>query len=302
MTADPVIHATAHKLFSLTRALAIASNTFRDLVRQKVFYFMLVFALILIGASLALASISSRGQLQTVMDVSLGAMGVFSILLGVLSTAMLLPKDIEDRTLYTILAKPVARFEYLLGKLLGVVAILALAIVLMTGVFCVVLWYWQGKEIEIIPFQYPPAEAAQRIEQVRTGTFTLSLFGGIFVVLLRAVVCATLTLMLSCFATSWLFTVMVSFAAIIIGHLVPIARNVWQNPTAFGADPPWYMDGFLRLVTIAFPDMQIFNVVDEIALGTNVAPAIFATIAGLSAGYVAVYLLVGYLFFIWREL
>ncbi len=302
MTADPAIHAAAHKLFSFTRVWAIAANTFRDLVRQKVFYFMLVFALILIGASLALASINSRGQLQTVIDVSLGAMGVFSILLAVLATAMLLPKDIEDRTLYTILAKPVARFEYLAGKLLGVVGILALAIVLMAGVFCIVLWYWRGREIAAIPFYYDPAEAAQRIELVRSGTFTPSLFGGVFVVLLRSIVCAALTLMISCFATSWLFTVIVSFAAVIIGHLVAIARNVWQNPASFGVDPPWYMDGFLRLVTVAFPDMQIFNIVDEIALGTNVAPAIFATIAGLSAGYIAVYLLVGYVFFIWREL
>lgn len=302
MSADPAIHASTHKLFSFTRVLAIASNTFRDLVRQKVFYFMVVFALILIAASMALGSISSQGRLQTVIDVSLGAMSVFSVLLAVLATAMLLPKDIEDRTLYTILAKPVARFEYLLGKLLGVVAILTLAIVLMTGFFCIMLWYWQGQEIEAIPMNYAPEEAAQRIAQVKDGTFTASLFGGIFVVLLRAVVCSTLTLMLSCFATSWLFTVIVSFMAIIVGHLVPIARSAWQNPSMIGADPAWYMDGFLRLVTIAFPDMQIFSVVDEVALGTQIAPAIFATIAGLSFGYVAVYLLVGYLFFLWREL
>ncbi|MEO6788849.1 MAG: hypothetical protein ABI318_22230, partial [Chthoniobacteraceae bacterium] len=59
-------HASAHKLFSFRRTAAIAANTFRDLVRQKVFYFMLVFALILIGTSLGLASLSFQGQLQTV--------------------------------------------------------------------------------------------------------------------------------------------------------------------------------------------------------------------------------------------
>src|SRR5688572_28138877 len=104
------VHSTAHKLFSTTRTFAIAGNTLRDLVRQKVFYFMVVFALILIGTSLALVALSFKGQLATVMDVSLGSMQVFSMLLAVLATAMLLPKDMEDRTLYTILAKPVARF------------------------------------------------------------------------------------------------------------------------------------------------------------------------------------------------
>ena len=65
-----VAHASAHKLFSFRRAAAIAGNTLRDLVRQKVFYFMLVFAVVLIGMSLVLAALSFQGQLQTVMDVS----------------------------------------------------------------------------------------------------------------------------------------------------------------------------------------------------------------------------------------
>ena len=96
---------------------------------------MIVFALILIGMSLFLVTVSFQGQLQTLMDVSLGAMSVFSMFLAVLATAMLVPKDMEDRTLYTILAKPVARFEYLLGKLCGVAAMLTIAMVLMTGFF-----------------------------------------------------------------------------------------------------------------------------------------------------------------------
>jgi hypothetical protein len=59
---------------------------------------------------------------------------------------------------------------------------------------------------------------------------------------------------------------------------------------------------FLKALTVFFPDMLIINVVDDIAVGTKLDPAIFASIAGLGIGYVAVYLLVGYLFFAWREL
>ena len=153
--------ASAHKLFSFRRTGAIAGNTFRDLVRQKVFYFMIVFALILIGMSLFLVTLSFQGQLQTLMDVSLGAMSVFSMFLAILSTAMLLPKDMEDRTLYTILAKPVARFEYLLGKLCGVAAMLTVAMVLMTAFFSTVLFVWQERELSRIEAEHPVAEAAQ---------------------------------------------------------------------------------------------------------------------------------------------
>ena len=76
---------------------------------------------------------------------------------------MLLPKDMEDRTLYTILAKPVARFEYLLGKLCGVAAMLTVATLLMTTFFSAVLGVWQGRELDRIAEQYPVAEAAQEL-------------------------------------------------------------------------------------------------------------------------------------------
>jgi ABC-2 type transport system permease protein len=299
---QPVVHAAAHKLFSFGRTFAIAGNTFRDLVRQKVFYFMLIFALILIGASLALVGITFQGHLQTIMDVSLGAMSVFTMLLAVLSTAMLLPKDMEDRTLYTILAKPVARFEYLLGKLLGVAAILAVAILLMTAVFTLVLWFWQGREIAIIEANYMPDRAAQEVAKLREGTFSPTLYGAVGVLLLRAMVCSALTLMISCFATSWLFTVVTSFVAIVIGHLIPIARSAWQDPLAAGISAGGGTDWFLRVITVVFPDMQLFNVVDDIAVGSKVDPAIFGSVAGLGVGYLAVYLLVAWLFFAWREL
>ena len=295
------VHASAHKLFSLRRAWAIAANTFRDLVRQKVFYFMLVFGLILIGISLTLASLSFQGQLQTVMDVCLGAMSVFTMLLAVLATAMLLPKDMEDRTLYTILAKPVSRFEYLVGKLAGVTMILLVATLLMTAAFLVVLYFWQGREIENLQFGEFPDRAAAAIAKIKSGTFTPTLFGGIGVIFLRAIVCAALTLMLSCFATSWLFTVIVSLMVILAGHLVPIARSVWQGPVG-AAEAPFHIAILLRLITVFVPDMQLFNVVDDIAVGINVDADVFLRIAGLGAGYVLVYLLVGWLFFAWREL
>ena len=297
-----IVHASAHKLFSFRRTAAIAGNTFRDLVRQKVFYFMIVFALLLIGASLALVSLSFQGHLETIMHASLGAMTFFTILLAVLSTAMLLPKDMEDRTLYTILAKPVARFEYLVGKLAGVALMLLAATALMTAVFCVVLAYWQRREIGEIEQTVPAARAAVEIAKLKAGTFTPTLFGGIGVIFLRSLVCATLTLMLSCFATSWLFTVTTALMMILIGNLVPIARSVWQGPFGGTADLPFHLAILLRFIAVVFPDMQLFNVVDDIAVGLQIGGDVFLRVAGLGAGYIAIYLLAGYLFFAWKEL
>src|SRR6267142_6167571 len=124
----------------MRRTLAIASNTLIDLTRQKVFYVLLIFALVLIGSSVFLARFSFQQEFQILKDISLGAMSIFSSLLAIVATARLIPQDIEDRTVYTILAKPVPRLEYLLGKLLGVLLLLAISIALMSALFAAVLY------------------------------------------------------------------------------------------------------------------------------------------------------------------
>lgn len=295
--------AAAHKLFSLRRVTAIAGTTFRDLVRQKVFYFMLVFAMILIGMSLVMVQLSFRGQVESVKDISLGAMSIFTMLLAVLSTAVLLPRDMEERTLYTILAKPVARFEYLLGKLVGVGIMLLVATLLMAAAFSLVLYFWQSRQIAAIEATVEVARAPFEIEHLKSGTFTGTLYAGIGVIFLRALVCAALTLMVSAFATSWLFTVVAAFMMILIGHLIPIARTVWTDPGSIGlTEVPWYAGAFLKLIAIFCPDMQLFDIVNEIAVGTVVPMGIFLDIIGVGLGYFAIYVLVAWLFFAWKEL
>src|SRR3954468_3696208 len=110
---------THHRAFSLGRVVAITATTLTDLTRQKVFYVVLIFALLLIGSSVFMARFTFQQEFQILKDISLGAMSIFSSLLAIVATARLIPQDVEDRTVYSILAKPVSRFEYLLGRLSG---------------------------------------------------------------------------------------------------------------------------------------------------------------------------------------
>ena len=119
---------------------AIARNTFTELVRQKIFYIILVFALCAIGSSLFMARLTFQEEFQMLKDVCLGAMSIFTSLLAILATANFLPKDLEERTIYNLLSKPVPRFVYLLGKLAGIILLLLLFTLLMSAVFCLVLW------------------------------------------------------------------------------------------------------------------------------------------------------------------
>ncbi len=135
-TAAPI---RRHRWFSPGRVLTIAGGTFTQLVRMKVFSFMAIFALLLIGTSFAFADLKTDQELKMLKDVALAAMALFSMLFAIAGTALLIPRDIEDRTLYTILCKPVPRLEYLLGKLTGVVWLLLISLVCMDVLFSAVL-------------------------------------------------------------------------------------------------------------------------------------------------------------------
>lgn len=129
-----------HRPFSVARVAALAGNTLTELVRLKVFYFLLIFALLLIGNSLFMARLSFQQEFQVLKDVSLGAMSIFTSLLAIVASAQLIPRDVEDRTIYTILAKPVPRYEYLIGKLAGVLLLLGLSILAMSALFLGILF------------------------------------------------------------------------------------------------------------------------------------------------------------------
>src|SRR5205814_7092672 len=129
-----------YRPFSFARINAITVNTLTELTRLRVFYVLLVFALLLICSPIFMAQFSFQHEFQILKDVSLGAISIFTSLLAIVATARLLPQDLEDRTVYTILAKPVPRFEYVLGKIAGVLLLLAISTLLMSAAFLLVLY------------------------------------------------------------------------------------------------------------------------------------------------------------------
>jgi len=196
-------------------------------------------------------------------DISLGAMSVFSSLLAILATANFLPKDIEDRTIYTILAKPVPRFSYLLGKLVGILLLLALSILLMTGLFLAVLWLRERGVLFETRAQMAGGSAedlALALKEVTNSTFNANLFPGIVIIFVKSALLASLTLFLSTFASSGLFAILMAIAIYFIGHLQATAREFWLA----GVDVHWWARLLSALVALLFPDLQAFNYVDDV--------------------------------------
>jgi ABC-type Na+ efflux pump permease subunit len=287
-----------HTFFSPARISAIAGNTLLELVRLKVFYFLLLFALLIIGSSAFMVRFSFQEQFQVLKDVSLGAMSIFTWLLAVLATAMLLPKDIEDRTLYTILAKPVPRFEYLLGKMLGVLLLLLISTLVMSAMFAAALYLRQQAVIADTMSGFPPDQAAEAVRQIKEGVFTWSLLPGVITIYLKAALFSAVTLFISTYASSWIFTIIISVMIYLIGHVQAIAREYWLASSSASA----LTKVFLALVSLLFPDLQLFNLIDDIVAGNAINMVLFAKTCAVGVSYILVYLLVAYCVFANKEL
>ena len=281
-------------MISFSRIWTIATATFTQLVRMKVFYFLLFFCAAVIAASLIVISASPDQELKLIKDVGFGSMSLFTIMFAIAGTAVLLPRDLEDRTLYTILTKPVRRPEYLLGKLVGVLLLVAVSLAVMQVVFSAVLYLRQSQILDRelaaiadravrIPAtaEYAEGEADQLRSTISAQGLTPSLLLAPLSIFLKASVAAAFTLLLATFASSTLFTGICGVAVYIIGHFQSLARDYLLT----GEAPALYARVLAALTALVFPDMKVFDIVDDVTAGTAIPLGAVAKMTGLALLY-----------------
>jgi len=293
--------AARYRAFSFARVLAITLNTLTELTRLKVFYVLLVFALLLIGSSIFMAQFTFQQEFQILKDISLGAMSIFTSLLAIVATARLIPQDIEDRTVYTILAKPVPRFEYVLGKIAGVLLLLAISTLVMSAAFFLVLYAREQTVLHITMRQMsmaPREQVDDALRAIRSSAINIDIFPGIVIIYLKACLLAALTLFVSTFATTNIFTIVVMVFVYFIGHLQATAREYWLQEHGSGL----VTRVFLAVVALLFPDLQAFNLVDDIVAGTAISLGLFLKTAALGIFYTTIYTLLAAFVFYGKEL
>ena len=115
----------------IQRILAIGMNTYREAIRQKVLYIFVLFTVVLIFLALFLGQLTLGADVKVLKDMGLASMMIFGALISIFVGVGLVFKEIERKTIYTILSKPVSRNEFILGKYVGLVMTLAVEISLM---------------------------------------------------------------------------------------------------------------------------------------------------------------------------
>ncbi|MEM1059573.1 MAG: ABC transporter permease subunit [Verrucomicrobiota bacterium] len=295
---------------SLSRIYLIARNTLTEAMRQRVLNILLLFALVAIASAFLFDDLTLEADaFKFIKDFSLGAMSVFGLLIALMSTAALLPTELENRTVYTILAKPVHRAEFLLGKFLGVLVLLAVALFLMSVVFFVVLflkeqWVIGPMEEHLAQMASsgasPEALAHQSrlIEQAYAAARDPDIFQALLLIYAKLAFTASIAMVISTFATSTIFTVATTFMIYLIGHLQSTARETWQAQ----ADEFSLASIGLGVLVLLLPDMNTYSLIDEILAGTEVLWADTLQILALTVVRIAVYLGVAVIIFQDREL
>jgi len=291
--------------FSPARIWTLAASTVTQLVRMRIIAFLAVFCLVVIAAAFAFPGLDAEQQLKQLKSVSFGAQLVFALIIAIVATALLLPKDVEDRTLYTILAKPVPRVDYLLGKLIGVLVLMAAGLLVMDVICCGVLWLRESMVIKetvaAIQEKYngnvPPEAMASVTTNIHNQGLNWGLHVGTLAIFFKGAVIASLALLISCFASSTLFTVISAFCMTILGHGEGMLREYFLR----GEATIW-QSALSLAIAIMCPDLSLFEAVDAVVIGKAVTAASVLYMSWAAALYVVGYTAVACLLFQNKEL
>jgi ABC-type transport system involved in multi-copper enzyme maturation permease subunit len=253
----------------LNRLLAVATNTFRETVRERVLYNLVFFALVMTLSGLLLRQLSIEQDRKIIKDVGLAAIDFFGTLIAIFIGVGLVSKEIEKRSLYPLLAKPLSRSEFFVGKYLG----LALTLLVNTAVMTV------GVLGTLRMVGYPA---------------DLHLLQAIYPIYLGLLLVVALALLLSTQTSSALAAVG-TVGVVLAGRYSDVIRNMRQ--VAPGAPQ--------ELVSVLYyllPNFANFDFKDKVAYGDPVGAGTLGFVTAYAGFYIAVLLTLGLVSFNRRDL
>lgn len=254
----------------MTRVLAVAKNTFREAVRDRIFTSILFFAASFILLSLVLQEVTIGDQDKVVRSMGQGAIDVFGSLVAMFLGVSIVWKELDKRTIYTVLSKPLARWEFILGKYVGLLMTVGAELVFLLIVYTGLMVFQQG---------FPPAIVFVSV-------------GLLFFQLMLLTAWATLFSATSEPTTATAFTVSV----FIVGHL---ADDIWL--LGGGADSP-VVRAVAHGLYWVLPNFELFNIRSQAVHETPIPWDHVGAAVGYGLAYTAVVLGAAMLFFQRRDI
>ena len=251
---------------SLTRILAIARNAFREAVRDRVLYNLVLFVLLLTGGAVFLGVLTAGQEARVIVNMGLSAMLLFGVFISIFVGVGLVYKEIERRTVYAIFAKPVGRGEFLVGKYLGLCLTLLVNVVVMTVGIALALFYVKGNSL--IPSLLPAA----------------------FLIFLELMIVTAVAILFSTFSSPAL-SALLSFFIFIIGHF---SADMKTFAAGLGSTFAQYFFSFLYYL---LPNLANYEFITPAAHGKMPAAPMVVAATSYSIVYVAILLSIAILIF-----
>lgn len=256
----------------LHRIFTIALHTFKQSVRDKVLYNLLVFAVLMAAASLLIGGVSIGIEQIILVNLGLSAIAIFGLLIAIFIGISLISKEIERKTLYNVLSKPVGRWEFILGKYLGLLLTLAVNTGIMAAGFYLTLFY-----------QSP------RLERVDLGSLE-----ALYFILLELALVVGVALLFSCISSPVL-AALFTFCVFVIGNFLNDLR--WYGHQSGSAA----MKQLTAALYYLFPNFRDFNVIGTVAHGTLVPARLVVSNSLYALLYTVVLISVSVMIFEERE-
>ena len=140
----------------------VTINVFRELVRDRILYSLVLFAVLLIAAAVVVGQLTGGEDIKIIKDLGMAAIAVFGLLMAVFIGIGLVWKEVERRSIYSLLSKPVRRYEFVVGKYCGLVLTLLVSVAVMTAAFYAVLAYmaWMATPLQRLAWTAPATDPA----------------------------------------------------------------------------------------------------------------------------------------------
>jgi len=255
---------------SFSRIWAIASNGFREVIRDRILYLIGLFALLLVIALRFLPQVAAGTEDKIIIDFGLAAIGVLGVIVAVFVGTSVINKEIDKRTLLVLIPKPLNRAELIVGKHLGLCGVLTVLTVAMTAIYLIVLSFSQIK--------YP------------LGTILVSTL----YLLLQLSLIAAVALLFSVF-TSSLLAALLTFGIYLMGNLSPDLLkfgNLSRNPNLVKMTEGLYL---------VLPDLSRLNLKNEAVYGMLPSPLTLLGNGAYGLFYTVLLLAIAILIFSQRE-
>ena len=228
-------------MLNLARITVVARNVFLEVIRDRILYLAGLFAILMVLAAIMIPQVAAGTENKILLDLGLAAINIFTLVVVIFVGTGLVNKEIEKKTVLVLIAKPVSRFEIILGKHLGLAAVIGVLMLIQTGIFIILLTlqglnFPAGSMLIAIAFMY-----------------------------LEMLLLIAVTIVFGVFTSSLLATLL-SFGTYFVGHLSTDLLKLGQLAES---------DSFQRVVEamyLVLPDLERLNLKNEAVYGAALLP------------------------------